>query len=353
LNTSAQARLAFVDSMRFVAAALVFAQHLFEAREGLGKTYLIPLAPGVAGVALFFFISGFVIPMAARDGLDVRTFFVRRLFRIYPLYLAVLGLMALAGATGLLPQLEIVISSSATVWLANLLIIAEYVHVLPFVGVAWTLSVELAWYAIFAASIMLFGKRAADRLDVLVPASLLALTAASLLIGERIPLGRPTMIYAAVLGFQCFRYRAGEIDAKRLRLSVLVFAVVGLAGNYVAFGHFRHPNLTVMQTIGPWVLATAVFLIWTLYRPVREARALNAGVLPALGAMSYSIYLLHSFASSIAHTHFAPALQIAASVGLTLIFSWLAYNFIEKPGIALGRRLSGRHAAVPREPRTA
>jgi len=339
--------------MRFVAAALVFVQHIFEAREGIGKTYLIPLAPGVAGVALFFFISGFVIPMAARDGLNVRTFFIRRIFRIYPLYLAVLGVMAVSGATGLLPQLAIVVTSSATVWLANLLLIAEYVQVLPFIGVAWTLSVELIWYAIFAASIVLFGKRAADRLDVLVPASLLALTAASLLIGERVPLGRPTMIYAAVIGFQCFRFHADEIDARRLRISIIVFAIVAIAGNYVAFGYFRHPNLTMMQAIGPWILASVVFLVWTLYRPVREARVFNAGLLPALGAMSYSIYLLHTYATAIANTHFAPPLQISVSCGLTLLLSWLAFNFIEKPGIALGRRLSGRRAAQPREPRIA
>ncbi|MFM9976631.1 MAG: acyltransferase family protein [Sphingomonadaceae bacterium] len=348
-----QTRLAYVDSMRLVAAALVFAQHLFEARPGFGKTYLIPLAPGVAGVALFFFISGFVIPMAARGGLDIRQFMIRRFFRIYPLYLAALAVIVAAAVSGLLPQLDVIVKSAAFVWAANLLLVAEYVGVLPFIGVAWTLSVELIWYAMFAVFVLMFGKRAADRLDVLMPASLIMLTIASLAIGERLPLGRPTMIYAAVIGFQCYRFQFGEIDAARLRLSIVVFAIVGLVSNYVAFGYFQHPNLTMLQAIGPWVTATVVFLIWTLYRPLREVRLLNRGWMPVLGAMSYSIYMLHTFATSIAFTHFPPELQVLVACVLTLALAWAGYTFVEKPGIALGRRLSRRSVALPGETRTA
>jgi peptidoglycan/LPS O-acetylase OafA/YrhL len=332
--------MAFIDSMRLLAASLVLLQHLFEVRSGFAKTWLIPLAPGVAGVAIFFFISGYVIPMATRNGLDVREFMVRRLFRIYPLYLVTLALIALAGATHFLPQLDFVSEAPLRVWIPNVLLIAEYVQVRPFLGVSWTLAVELVWYALFAASFIVFGKRAADRLDVFVPVTLVAMAVISLLVGVRIPLGRPTMIYAAVIGFQCYRFHMNAIDARGLVRSISVFVLVTLASTYVSFGIFKHPNLTLAQAMGPWIVSTTIFLGWVLYRPIREARILNGGLLPALGAMSYSIYLLHPLATAAADGYLPEALQVPTAVVLTFALSWLGFYLIEKPGIRAGRRVA-------------
>ncbi len=336
--------MAFVDSMRLVAALLVLLQHLFEGRSGLVRTYLIPLAPGVMGVAIFFFISGYVIPVAAKHGFELRSFLVRRLFRIYPLYLVALAMIAVAGSTQLLPQLAYVAEAPFGVWLPNLLLVAEYVRVRPFLGVSWTLAVEMVWYGLFAASFVLFGKRAADRLDVFMPVTLMALALLSLAIGIRFPLGRPTMLYAAVIGFQCFRFHAGEIDGRKLARCIAIFALVALFSNYVAFGVFAHPNLTLAQAIGPWIVATIIFLIWILYRPLREARALNMGILPMLGAMSYSTYLLHPIATAAADMYVMEAMQVPVAVVATFALSWLGFTFVEKPGIMLGKAVSRRLA---------
>ncbi len=336
-----QPRMAFVDSMRLLAASLVLIQHVFEGRPGFAKSWLIPLAPGVAGVAIFFFISGYVIPLATRNGLDVREFMIRRLFRIYPLYLVTLALIALAGATSFLPQLSFVAEAPLRVWIPNLLLIAEYVKVRPFLGVSWTLAVELVWYAVFAASFVMFGKRAADRLDIVIPASFVGLALLSLVIGVRIPLGRPLMIYAAVIGFQCFRFHTGEIPGTHLARSILVFACVALSGTYVAFGIFAHPNLTLAQAIGPWIVATAIFLGGVLYRPLREAKVLNKWALPVLGGMSYSIYLMHPLATATADALFVPVLQVPVAVVMTFAMAWAGFTLIEKPGIKLGRQVAG------------
>ena len=340
MDSTGAVRLAFVDSMRLFAALLVLVQHIFEARVGFAKTYIIPLAPGVAGVAIFFFISGYVIPMATKHGFEWRAFMIRRLFRIYPLYLVALLLMAVAGGLQFLPQLSYVNVASVRTWAANLLLIAEYVGARPFLGVSWTLAVELVWYALFAASIIMFGKRAADRLDVFIPVSFVALALLSLMIDTRIPLGRPTMIYAAVLGFQCYRFHSGDITARRLTQSIATFALVALFGTYVAFGYFDHPNLTLAQAMGPWIFATTIFLMWVLYRPWRELTLLNRGVLPALGAMSYSIYLLHPFATAAADVYLAPDLQVPAAIIATFALAWLGFYLVEKPGIKLGRFLT-------------
>jgi peptidoglycan/LPS O-acetylase OafA/YrhL len=83
----------FVDPMRLLAASLVLVQHMLEGRRAFVKSWLIPLAPGVASVAIFSFISGYVIPLATRQGRHVREFMVRRLFRIYPLFLVTLAVI--------------------------------------------------------------------------------------------------------------------------------------------------------------------------------------------------------------------------------------------------------------------
>ena len=341
MDQAHQPRLAFLDSMRLLAALLVLAQHLFEKRDGLVKSWLIPLAPGVAGVAIFFFISGYVIPMAVRGGFDIREFIVRRLFRIFPMYLVTLALMAAAGASGLLPKFGFIADSSLTNWVANILLIAEYVRIRPFLGVSWTLAVELVWYIAFAASFRLFGNQAADRLDIFVPVTLGALTLLSVILQERIPLGRPTMIYAAVIGFQCYRFHVGEIDARYLARSITVFSVVALLATYVAFGVFTHPNLTVGQTIGPWIFATVTFLLFTLWRPLREARLLNYGLVPALGAVSYSIYLLHPIAAATAYTYLSQVFQVPAAIAMTLAVSWLGFHYVERPFMRFGRSAVG------------
>jgi len=334
---TAQDRLAFLDSMRFCAAALVLVQHLFEKRPGFIGDYFVPLGPGVAGVAIFFFISGYVIPMTTRSGFVPMTFAVRRIFRIYPLFLAAIVLITIAGATGLLPQWGYMYSAPVGTWLANLLLVQDFAGVRPFLGVSWTLAIELIWYALFAASLWLWRERAADLLDLLVPASLVTLAVASLAFDVRLPLGRPTMVYAAVIGFQSWRFLEGQIDIRRLLRSIAVFAVVALATTYVSFGIFSHERLTLAQALGPWTLGTVVFLVCVMYRPVREARILNSGLLPMLGAMSYSTYLLHPVALATARTYSAFEYQVPVVVALTLVLSWVGYNWVERPGIAIGR----------------
>lgn len=339
-------RFGTLDSLRFVAAALVLVQHLFEGRTGWMGDNVVPLGPGVAGVALFFFISGYVIPLSVGRGLQPVPFAVRRLFRIYPLYLAALLLLLVLGTSGALPRWADMATASPWRWLANLLLVQDFVRQPAFLGVAWTLIIELLWYALFAAALHRFGARAAEVLDRTAPLLLLLAAAASLLLGVRLPLGRPTMIYAAILGYQCFRHGMGEISGRRLAQSVAIFAAVTLITTAIAFGVFRHPTITLAQAMGPWLLATIVFVGVVTVRPLRELAVLQRGLLPLLGAASYSLYLLHPIAIAAAD-HYAPApWRLAAALALTALLAFLGYRGIERPGIAAGRQVARRFAAA-------
>ena len=61
------------------------------------KARLQWINPGNYGVFVFFIISGFIVPASLERKGSVRTFWVSRLFRLYPLYLFAIGFAVLCG----------------------------------------------------------------------------------------------------------------------------------------------------------------------------------------------------------------------------------------------------------------
>jgi len=132
-----------------------------------------------------------------------------------------------------------------------------------------------------------------------------------------------------------------------LRWNVAVFLVVTWLASAVSFGVFAHAGLTLLQVIGPWTLAALVFLGAVLVPALRTAPLLEPGAVPAIGAASYSIYLLHPVAIVAAGDHAPPALFVPVSLGLTALFALAGYRLVELPGIALARRLTGSAGRTP------
>ncbi|ECJ2361303.1 acyltransferase [Salmonella enterica] len=103
---------------------------------------------GSFGVDLFFIISGFIMAMSARKNENLSEFFIKRFFRIYPLYFVVLTLYILLSFNEYsLPQ---IIKS-------YLLVPIDYKSEMPYYGysimaIAWTLTYEFWFYFIFGIS---------------------------------------------------------------------------------------------------------------------------------------------------------------------------------------------------------
>src|SRR6266480_3962126 len=80
-----QGRLGFLDVARGLAALLVLLSHAFghlPAAAALGRT----------GVLLFLVVSGFIIPASLEQGGSNARFWLRRFFRLFPLYWASIAL---------------------------------------------------------------------------------------------------------------------------------------------------------------------------------------------------------------------------------------------------------------------
>jgi peptidoglycan/LPS O-acetylase OafA/YrhL len=332
-------RVAFLDTLRFIAAGAVLFQHVAEKSGKFGQWAVGVLSPGVFGVVLFFVVSGFVIPMTAGHRFDLKTFAIRRVFRIYPLVLVTFALLALLGYGTDLAEFSALKSVTMHTWLANLLLVQDYVGVTPLWGVTWTLSIEFVWYAIFALSLLTLGRRFDDKLIIFAPLVELALVGISLLIGHRLPLARTGMIYAAILGCRAFRAQDGQLTPRRVCIDTGIFIVTMAISNIVSFGYYRHPTISMNQALVPWLIAPALFMLVACVPAIRRSPLVTNRITGWLGSVSFSTYLLHPFAMALASALVSSHLYAVTCVLLTLVLSVLGYRLVELPGQALGKRV--------------
>ena len=158
-----------LTGLRFFAAMWVVFYHYW-ANLQIGFTPAL-VEKGYLGVELFFVLSGFILCHVYLEGFGegrfrFGSFLWNRLARVYPLHLAtLLGVMALglaASAAGMGIDAHILDWRSLP---ANLLLVQDFVGARPFLGVSWTLIIEIMWYTLFGVSVTLFGKRAGDGID--------------------------------------------------------------------------------------------------------------------------------------------------------------------------------------------
>lgn len=147
-----------IQYLRGIAAILVV---LYHARGALDFSFgNIPnvgdflFAHGYFGVDLFFIISGFVIVLSTQNDTSITSFLLKRIFRVYPLYLFCL-LCILFFAPEHYSLHDII--------RALFLIQSNYSQPAPWFGysivfVAWTLSFEVLFYLIFCLAMYISHK---------------------------------------------------------------------------------------------------------------------------------------------------------------------------------------------------
>lgn len=150
------ARIPSLDGLRAISIVMVLVAHasgtrLFPVPASAGNL----LGLGEFGVHVFFVISGFLITgllldeLARTNRVDLRRFYLRRALRIFPpyyTYLAVVFLLALAGALQLAPR----DMAHGLTYTSNYYPARSW-----FLGHTWSLSVEEQFYLLWPAVLML------------------------------------------------------------------------------------------------------------------------------------------------------------------------------------------------------
>lgn len=144
-------RILFLDFLRIFAFASVLIGHVFyddlfvesvnPIQHDTVKFFLkllLPFFHAGAGVTVFFLVSGYIITHILQTEKPLE-FVIKRLFRIYPLYVASVLLAYLLAGT--VPNFSVLVP--------QLLLIGDVFHT-PYAlaGVEWTLRVEMMFYAI-------------------------------------------------------------------------------------------------------------------------------------------------------------------------------------------------------------
>jgi peptidoglycan/LPS O-acetylase OafA/YrhL len=394
-------RLAWLDVLRGLAALAVVFDHLsYYVLQHVRVFVYHWFDPGNYGVFVFFIISGYIVPASLERKGSVRTFWVSRLFRLYPLYLLAVGLAvalylmhfgSLRGEGGD-PETSIL---SQLLMMSNVLVGDN----LP--NVVWSLSYEMvfyllltalfiarvhkrsSWYALaFAAAAVAIGgvlpqaylthNVATPRLIALVAdlavlaglalavvfrgmsrllgAAIAAVVAVALLAfngGWIWPWEALTILALMFTGTMFYRAEQGQYPWRRaIAIGVTVFALAIAAGLWHshAWNSSAHAELIwERRWTSALALAGLTFGAGMAFRHVRWPRALTW-----LGLISYSVYLLHPLVIEVYH-HFTwtrhhhhfwlQALIAAALLAVIIGLSSVTYLLVERPMQSLGRRV--------------
>jgi len=165
--------LVSIQVLRAVAALAVTVAHTYPL-VGLefGIANYPTLITGAAGVDLFFVISGFIMVYASEDLFEQqgapRTFLLRRIIRIVPLYWLVttvlLAYMLLRYGSPQEHSSRTIAASYFFIPTSN----AAGAPITPFLAVGWTLNYEMFFYLVFAFGLLLRRAAAVIILSVLL-----------------------------------------------------------------------------------------------------------------------------------------------------------------------------------------
>lgn len=333
---------------------------------------------GVAGVRLFFVLSGFLITAILLDqrraiesgrqstGLSLRHFFLRRVVRLVPAFY----LLLLVGSA-----LDLGALRETLYWhlpyLSNLGMILDG-RWLPGISHLWSLAVEEQFYIVWAF-VVLFIPR-----PFLVPSLFAAIVSAPVFrtVGVAAGWADMTISFNPIACFDTlgmgsllavlFRGEWGQ-RGERLRdpllrgclivgVPLLVISIWGEREWGDAFR--RNVNLPLQE------FALALVFTWVVARAAVGFRGPVGWVLEnrfvtALGMMSYAIYLFHPIVAKGVVRWIAVGWSYWPKVGMsafvTLALAWLSWQFIEAPARRFGRRfayVARRDDAAPVGPET-
>lgn len=353
-------RLEYLDSLRAIAALLVVWLHVTEefirmpgVREHGSLLYDMASSVdfGRIGVITFFAISGFIIPQSIRGdrATGTKKFLVSRFFRLFPAYwLSVpLALVVLWW----LPGREI----SGLDVAGNFTMLESILGYQPLMGHYWTLEIELIFYTL---CLLLFQLNLVHRIETsafmsaLMVLIFIAATSGLLRRWFHVELDLPSnftfMAYNLGIMFwgSCAQHcLLGPSKKTSWILLALCTALVFFPPVWALVHITEASREGVIRFVGGYGLGLALFVLGVTVLKIRVAW------LAWLGVISYSLYLFHPivfygliqlinyFDISVLQGR-SLAVYLALATGLSILLAWLVYRLVERPSIALGRKLS-------------
>jgi peptidoglycan/LPS O-acetylase OafA/YrhL len=352
-------RYANIDGLRAIAALGVMIEHLFGdllrqtppaagPMNAVGDALVHSVSLGRFGVALFFLISGFVVPFSIGGERPLAHFAISRMFRLYPAFWLALAVLAtVAWFAGEPPGMKTV--------LANMTM-APVLFSQPWLSpIHWTLFIELLFYVLVAGLFAVGRLRNVGALSALGVA-LIAATVLPVLLRVHGVMNLPVQylgmhLCCLLLGLLLRLWLVERLPGAGMAVLALALAQFAALLSVSDFSLARGDNF-IMEGRTPiltaYVLAFVVFLA-----AVRFGRP-HSLVLARIGLISYSMYLFHGTVNALVYRLLPLTGQITdiavmlICVALTLTVSLLVYRMVERPMMMFGRTIVLRRGASSR-----
>jgi exopolysaccharide production protein ExoZ len=325
----ARPQLISIQILRAVAVLMVFTFHITDTPFVKDLSGASVFKMGLAGVDIFFVISGFVIYVSTRQTTITPVDFWRaRFIRIAPLYyIYTLSFLALIFVAGRVPP------DFAVVEIVKSFLFVPFNNSLngqpvPLLGVGWTLNYEAFFYLVFGLGLLISSRQM--RFFFIA------------------------MVFGILITMRFVLDPSNDLIVRITSPLLLEF----LAGVALAIYNTQHPNERPLSGVVLIIGSTIVLLLVSVIYPTAP-RTIGFGIpavfllqgfvfcekwlhAPAfwiprlLGDASYSIYLTHGIVIYAAALFLAPAIgpSLLAAIALSaaaLAAGVLSYQYVESP----------------------
>jgi len=315
--------LANLDFIRCIAVILVATVHTMLYTGHIDRVGWA----GTTGVGIFFVHTTLVLMMSLERDPHLWRFYVRRAFRIYPLWLAVLAIYLLfhvpmsppfAPAFGFHPP-------GYHELLANILLTFNFKYQANVVCASWTLPYEVQMYLVLPALFYLTLRSRNLWLFLAIDAAVIAFDRHFCGITVNLPIVFPYFL-PGVMAYLLYKRIKPALPA--WLLPIWIAAIVIVAYRY---GDYRNT----------WYVCLLIGLSVPFFRQLSWKPFVRIN--HAVAQYSYGIYLCHAFAIVIG-IHFlaghSMALRVAAYIAVMVAAPVAFYHLLERPMILLGSKLA-------------
>ncbi|MEQ1828804.1 MAG: acyltransferase [Pirellula sp.] len=371
-------RIQPLDGLRGIAVLSVMVMHFFGSEETISrhpdwiaKSIMGVVRAGWFGVDLFFALSGFLITgillRSKNNPFYFRSFYIRRSFRIFPVYYVVLA-MILLGTTVLYPifnrfkfaALEDVCSTQWLHWIYASLVaifLDSSIHLGPF-GHFWSLAVEEHFYVLWPLVVFVTSRTALPWVCVAIGISSAVLR--GFFVGQGwveaaycfTPCRLDALAYGGLLAcMSTMDANFWKPSSKALWL-VFFFTMASIAMTGIFLGRLEYQNRFVLAYTIPLVSIAATCLIGIAVSSTEESTVHRALAHPALtffGKYSYAMYIFHMplvlllprltriplFGNSTFETLLFHSASTLVGIFVTSVVAMVSWRLVEAPAMRI------------------
>ena len=338
-----------IDALRGASFLIVFIGHF--SYENSNLQFLYNFAP--FGVVLFFCLSGFLLGRVTlreyhlTHRINLRNFFLRRAFRILPLYFFFLLIILAISEVSQQRNSNYVISASEWSHLLTFtynLLPDNHTTSSPLPAVTWSLSIEEQIYIFFPFIALLLARKKIVTLSIILPTLMFGIFFVQINLFNSTTASRLTPLYLipVIIGLVCAEFE-NVVRWKNYRISVIIIEFIFTLGVILTI-MFSHSQSNISYYLRVILMSCIFPLLLHLISLTRMWAALKA--IAYLGRVSFGCYLYHWLVWNMIQS-----IDIGYSVGsgftifgwllglfVTLALSVISYRFLEAPFLEFRRR---------------